>query len=468
MNIAMMIKAAKDAARAALEKQNGLLAKADAEKRDLTAEETAEFDALTKSIDDETARAARLKVQADRATALDAIEVPAEKSADRDDVTGNLDPLTKGKARSQIPAEPARKLTGVERVGIAVWAAARNKHYPTRTPIQHLADFGLQKIADEFAEHKAIVSKSILSTTVGGGDNVIDTPLSTDFIEFLGNESAFLRGNPVRVDLSMGSLKIPGGNGRTAGSYTAEGASLPYSQATTRAVDMSAKHLKAATAIGNYLIEISPLNVASIFGDELASSMAIGMDAAGLRGDGTGQNPAGILTLVNAAHKFAATATSTTPTAVQIDADARIMLAKRRATNISRRRPAWIMSNRVFTYLQFMQTANGTWQYPGLQNSNPTWHDNTPVIVSEQVPSTLGVGTNESELYLSDFGHILMGEARSLRLNASTEASYKNAGGTLVSAFDLDETVIRAMMAHDFDMRHDKSCVVLTTVKWGG
>lgn len=447
----------------AIAKQKALVDKAEAENRDMTEAENAEFDAATAEHD--TAEKAY-----DKAVKLEEAEArnKAREKAAKTDVTGNVAAIT-------TPAAPGgaalmfgqKELTGLERAGVAVWAAAKAKHYPQKTPHEHLADAGFQVIADECkAMGEFLKTKSWLTTGSTTGGNVITTPLSSEFIAWLGNASAFLAGGPQQIDLSYGTLDIAGGNARTSGSYTAEGASIPYTEATTRKVSLAAKHLRAATAMGNHALEVSPLAVASLVGEELASSMVISMDAAGLRGDGSSPNPAGLLTLINAAHKFAAV-NSTTPTVAQIEADVRKALYLIAATNIPAVRRRWVFNNRTFFYLQYLRDGNGNKYYPGLEDANPTWLGRIPVIVSEQIPSNLGVGTNESEIYLVDFAHVLMGVTRALTLKASTEASYKNSGGTLVSAFDLDETVIRATASHDFDMKYDKAGVVLTAVKWG-
>lgn len=449
----------------AIDRQKALVTTAEAESREMTADETAAFDAETKAYDE-------AKASLERVEAMEAREATAKAAEKRSskDATGIISAVTEKDGRSDKShpfAFGQKELTGIERVGVAVWGAAKAHHYPSKSPIEHLEAEGFQKIADECKAADAFIrSKSWLTTGANTGQNTITTPLSPEWIEWLGNASAFMAGNPMQVDLSYGSLEMAGGAARTTGSYTVEGASIPYTEATSRKISLAAKHLRAVTAVGNHAIETSPLAIASLVGDELAGSMVLSMDAAGLRGDGTGANPAGLLTLINAANKFAAV-NATAPTIAQVEADGRKALFLLAATNIPKRRRRWLMSNRTKYYLQFLRDGNGNLVYPGLSSDNPTWLENIPVTVSEQIPTNLGVGTNESEIYLVDFGHVLLGITRALTLRASTEASYKNAGGTLVSAFDLDETAIRATASHDFDMRHDKAGVVMTAVKWG-
>jgi len=447
-------------AAAKADRMKELAALAEAEGRDLTAEEATEFDACEKDVGAIMARVASLEA-VEKSTAAPAVTKASDPLAD----------VTRSAPGNIVPAEAARHIDvsklgigGVELAGVCAWAAAKTKHDPRFTPVEHLDRAGLTKIADASRQTTEQV-KAFQSTTAGQGANTIDTPLSRDFIEFLMNESAFLSGAPIQIPLDNGSLTIAGGNANMTGSYGAEGADIGYTQPTIRQIGLSAKHLRAVTAISNYNLEISPLPIASIIGDNLGMSLNVAMDAAGLRGDGTGSNPSGILSLTNAANKFSVAA-GTSPTVAAIDLEAKKALAKIRATNIPKRRRRWMMSSRVFTYLQFMRDGLGGWAYPGLHLASPTWVDGYPVVMSEQVPSTLGAGTNESEIYLVDFGHVLMGIARSLRLTASAEAAYHD-GSALVSAFSRDETVVRGIASHDFDLRHDKAAVVMQAVQWG-
>lgn len=447
----------------ALARQDELVSAAQSAGRELSAEERAEYDACSKTFD---ARVADIEAETARAARGDRLAraAGAAETVTRD-VGGNVAALSRG-ATGSPRIEVKDDLTPQQRVGMYAWCAAKQKHTPASDPYQWLDAAGYQRLGDEGrqcartfeAQTKALVTIS------GAGANVVHTPLSSEFIEFLRNSSAFLSGNPQQIDMGTG-LEIAGGSVGAAGTYQAEGASIGYSQMTTRKVSMSPKHIRAVTAVNNFLIETSPLAVAQIAGEDLLSGIQVGIDAAGLRGDGTGDNPTGVRSLVNASHVFAEASGATAPTLAQVTAALKSILQKARASNVPERRRRWIMSSRVFTLVQFVQDGNGNYAFPGMWQPSPLLLG-YPVTMSEQVPSNLGVGTNESEIYLIDFGHVLMGISRSLRLTTSVEASYVNAAAQLTSAFDKDETVIRAMAAHDFDTRHDKCAVVMTGVKW--
>jgi HK97 family phage major capsid protein len=89
-----------------------------------------------------------------------------------------------------------------------------------------------------------------------------------------------------------------------------------------------------------------------------------------------------------------------------------------------------------------------------------------PVGVTTHVPTNLGGGGNESELYLVDFADLVVAESEQLMIDVSSEATYVE-GGVTKSAFQKNQTLIRAMLAHDFGIRHDASVAVKTGVTYG-
>lgn len=467
------IKALKAKAQAALDKQKAINAKADAENRGYSDAETAEFDAAQKDFDGAMTAIKRTealdKAAADLANVNEV--VPRAKAA-----AGNAIERVAAAAEDQnsfgVDSDDMRdvsKLSSTQLLGIGAWAAAKHKLSPSKSAADHLEAAGLNVLADRHRKvlKDAMLTKSFQTLSGGGGDNTIFTPLSSDWIPTLRNMSAYMAGNPVVIDLSNGSLKLAGGLAGATGTYNQEGSNIGYSQMTSRAFTMTAKHLTSITAVSNYNIAVSPFAVAQLVGEDLSIGISLATDAAGLRANGSGFNPTGLRYATNAANIFADASASVAPTYAQVDTAAQKALTLIRVSNIPKVRRTWLMSNRVFTYIQFMRNAYGDYLFPGMQQASPTWYDGYPVIISEQIPSNLGAGTNESEIYLCDFAYALMGVARQVQLVASNEASYIDGSSAVVSSFAADQTAIRAVCSHDFALKYDKANVVITTVKWG-
>lgn len=306
--------------------------------------------------------------------------------------------------------------------------------------------------------------KALNTGTLGSGAEVMPETFSNDFIAFLRPASAILKAGPTRIDLSSGNLRISGGNAGAAASYRAEGSDVAYTEPTFREVTLTARNLAAITAVNNELLQRSPLAVAEILRTEMVAAFAQAMDYAGLRGDGTANAPMGIKSLVDPANVFVAPVPGVGVTIAQVDALAVTMIQRQRAANIPVLRPTWLMSSRTQLALARMRNSDGTKAFPSMDSENPRFWG-YPVVVSNLIPDNLGVGTDESELYLQDMGHFWMGETEGMQVQLSEEASYVQSG-TLISAFSRNQSVIRVVGAHDFQLRYNKTGVVATGLEW--
>jgi hypothetical protein len=54
----------------------------------------------------------------------------------------------------------------------------------------------------------------------------------------------------------------------------------------------------------------------------------------------------------------------------------------------------------------------------------------------------------------------------SLELAVSREGTYVDANANTVSAFQSDQTLIRAIAEHDFQVRHDQAIAVIQNVRY--
>ena len=93
-----------------------------------------------------------------------------------------------------------------------------------------------------------------------------------------------------------------------------------------------------------------------------------------------------------------------------------------------------------------------------------------PVYTTTQIPINLydftGNNADCSFIILSEMTEAMLFDALTLELAVSREGSYYDANSVLQSAFQNDETLIRAIAEHDFLIRHDASVAVIQTVRW--
>ena len=89
-----------------------------------------------------------------------------------------------------------------------------------------------------------------------------------------------------------------------------------------------------------------------------------------------------------------------------------------------------------------------------------------PIQHTTTIPTNLGAGTNESEIYFADWNDVVIGEQENMKVDFSHEATYKDSGGNLVSAFSRNQSVVRVVAEHDIGFRHLEGLVLGTAVTW--
>lgn len=414
-----------------------------------------ELEALSESVKAE-------RKAADRRAEMARIAAEAQSPAAKD-VTGTIKGVT-DPAIERVRAEVISKLTATQKMSVFLKAAVLKLYEPSMNLVGHIKGMGYETLADQWEDDARRHGKTLsgLSTTAGG--HAIPTVLASEFIDWLYPQSIFMAGNPVMVDLSAGNLDIVGGNASATASYRAENANAAYSDATFRKVSLAAKNLAAITAMTNELIRRSPLAIDTFVQNDLRRAFIQQMDLSLQRGDGSSNTPTGIRNAVDSASRITAV-DQVAPGPEEIDDELRRMLSILFVSNMPIERPTWQMAPRTHLYLESLRNSDGSKAFPEMSLQNPRLKG-YPVLVSTQIPINLGTGTDESEISLTNFGHILFGDTQEMTLDVSREATY-DVSGTLNSAFSKNQTVVRLIGSHDVDARYDAACITLTALKWG-
>lgn len=134
-----------------------------------------------------------------------------------------------------------------------------------------------------------------VGTATAGGNTVSTDLLAGSFIELLRNAMA-LTGLGVRIlgDLN-GNLAIPRQTGGATAYWVGEGAAPTESQQAFDQVALTPKTVAAFTDMTRQLLMQSSIDVESFVRLDLATSLALALDLAGVSGTGTSNMPRGIL-----------------------------------------------------------------------------------------------------------------------------------------------------------------------------
>ncbi len=306
-----------------------------------------------------------------------------------------------------------------------------------------------------------LVTKALASDTFTAGGVLVPPSFSDDVIELLRPRSVVRSMNPVVMDMPNGTLTLPKLTGGSTASYVGEGTDISESQPVFGDLKLVFKKLVALVPISNDLLNFASSRSEGVIRDDIITGLATREDVAFIRDDGTQDTPKGLRHWAPAGNVIDANATVNLDN-VTVDLG-KLVLALKNA-NVRMIRPAFFMTPRSENYLMTVRDGNGNYAFRDEMLAGSLWR--FPYATTTQIPDNLGGGSDESEIYLVDMADAIIGEAQSMKIDASGEASYVS-GGQLVSAFSKDQTVIRAITEHDFGMRHDASIAVLDVVKWG-
>ncbi len=311
--------------------------------------------------------------------------------------------------------------------------------------------------------HSGLFAQQQAGTGPAGGFLVEET-LSGEVIELLRPVSVVMSFQPVIVPLDTGNLTMNRIALGTNANYVGERGPIIATRVELGQAKLSSKKLAALVPISNDLLKTASTAADTMVRDDMILSMALRGDLAFIRGAGSQFSPLGMRSqLVGSV--FEATnvlAANATVNLVNVTSDlGRLELALMNA-NIPMIRPGWIMAPRVMMFLMNLRDGNGNYAFPEMQQGLLR---GKPYRATTQIPTNLGAGT-DSELYLADFAHVLVGEEHGIELAISTEAAYLDANSNLQASFSTDETVIRAITKHDFGLRHLPAVAILTGVTW--
>jgi HK97 family phage major capsid protein len=309
------------------------------------------------------------------------------------------------------------------------------------------------------------VAKALNQTTAAAGGDTVVPEFASEVIELLRARSVVRAAGARVVPMSTSTLSIPKQTGSGTAAYVGESANIPPSQQTVARITLTEKKLVALTPITNDLLMNSSIQADEFVRDDLVSVMALREDLAFIRGDGAGNTPTGILNRTLAGNKFNMSAVAlATPTLAELRREFAKLLGKLQLANVPMVDCAWLMHPRTALYLSTVADGNGNLVYGGQLEQGKL--GGFPVFLTTQIPINLTVAsdTDCSEIYFGSFRHALIGDRMSIQAEVFSNAAYHN-GSAVVAGISTDESVVRTISKHDFNLRQDAAFAVMTGVR---
>ena len=395
----------------AVAEMRGMVEKAQGEKRNLSGDEVAKFEALKTRVTDLEGQEARAGFLADAERRM--IGTPVDKSqADLESNVSLLEVLQAGME--------GRSLTGA--------AAEYSKETERRTG---------RKAGGVFIP-LSVLEKRVNTTSTAG--QIVPTDHRADlFIEPFRNKLlARQLGARVLTGLT-GNVDIPGYGSGVSSGWVAENGALTPSGMTFGSKTLTPKHVGSLAEMSRQLIQQSSPGIEQLLRDDMAFALAQAIDGAMILGGGANE-PTGIL---------ATNGIQTASLATLSWAGILAMLEKIELVNGSA--GAWLTSPQVATKLRGTlksATAGAAYLSEGGRMADLT------VNSTKQVPLKTGT-PNKGRLILGDFSQVMLGiwSELDILVNPFDSVAYAR-GGVLV----------RAMATCDIAVRHPEAFVVADDV----
>jgi HK97 family phage major capsid protein len=389
----------------------------------------------------------------------------AELVAER--VAAGLEPLQKSQGEwiarlhgAAAPAAPKTREKGeiAGRYIRSVAAAA----YLTRsgggflTPADVLKRWGDDDLAKTVIDLADARTKAMAASTATDGGFLVPPQFSQDVVELLRPQSAVRTLGPMVIPMPNGNLSIPKVSAGASAFYQGENSNITQTQLALGNIKLTFKKLTALVPMSNDLLRFSSPAADTVVRDDVVRALAQRENSAFIRDDGTASAPKGLRFWAAPANIITSAGTSL----ANMTTDLGAMILSLWNVNTPMTRPGWLFSPRSVNALMTIQTTTGAYVFRDEMLRGTLW--GWPYARNTGVPGSSTTG----EAYLADFADVVIGEAMNLIVDASTEASYVDSTGATVSAYQQDQTIIRAITEHDLGVRRAESVAVNTAMSW--
>lgn len=341
--------------------------------------------------------------------------------------------------------------------------------------------------ADIYGERHP-VTRALNASTGSAGGFIIPPEYMNEIIELLRPTAVVRSAGPRNIPMPRGTMTLPGQSSAATASYAGETSPIAASQQTLNQIVASYKKLTALVPVTNDMMRYADPAVDAFVRDDLVKVIALREDLAFIQGDGTANTPRGFLSFANGfalanggtLGVYSSTANSTaavggnfitsneTYTLATAAQEIGGLINKLDTANVPDIKRVWFMHPRTKNYLFNVQNSLGVYVFQEQILAGKLL--GYPIKLSTQIPINIWdpSGTNKdcSFLFLVEMNDAMILDSMQLELAVSRDGTYVDSSGNTQSAFTSDQTLIRAIAEHDFQMRHDASIAVSQFVRW--
>lgn len=356
--------------------------------------------------------------------------------------------------------EKADELTGTGLKAAAALPLMLRAKREGGKPEDYAKNAGNDHVAKMFT--KAAEGAQTASDFTSGGF-MIPEEVSADVIAYLYNTSAVRRLGARIIPMARGNLSMNKINETLNAYWIGETNRIMTSKIQGGRIAMSAKKLGISVGISNDLIRFADGSVIQIIHDDMTRAARTTEDQALIRGRGTNYRPSSIDELMSDTNKVQANASNAFADIVQ-DLFKLQYLVDGREFELDAISPGFILSKRDAYFLKSLISTDGTFIF--LPQMMQGLLIDAPYAATNNIPSNLGAGSDESEIYYGDFSQLLIGQSLDVTMQKWEGASWVDSNGNTVHGAQQDMTLETLVIEEDSAVRHDSAFSKLEGVDW--
>lgn len=341
------------------------------------------------------------------------------------------------------------------------------------------------------------VTKALVTATGAAGGFIVPPDVMNEIIPLLRAQAVVRSAGPRVLPMPRGTMTLPGQASAATASYGSELKAITKSEPTLNRIVATYKKLTALVPVSNDMMRYADPAVDAFVRDDLVRVMALREDLAFLLGDGTADTPRGFLSFANSwvgakggtigvwstsansvfAVNAADPANSTggnfitanqTPTLATVQSELAGAVNRLDSANVPETRRAWFFHPRTYNYLFNAVNSLGLYVFRDeLMRGRLLGY---PFFKTTQIGTGYwnadGSNKDLSFVFLVEMSEDMIFDSMQMELAVSREGTYVDENGATVSAFQQDQTIIRAISEHDHQIRHDASIAVIQAVRW--
>ena len=302
--------------------------------------------------------------------------------------------------------------------------------------------------------------KALSATSPSDGGYLVPEIYASEIIELLYPATVIYELGARRLGMANGNLNLPKIKTGSRAMYTGENRSIPKTAPKFGNLKLSAKKLTALIPMSNDLLRSTNFDNDVIVGQDVTKQMALGIDWGAFLGTGGEFQPLGLLhnkgvlnidvTSLDAEYAKNGVLTAMFPN---------YLVASVLKNNVFADGLGFVFNTSVEQFFKSLRDNVGGFIFAEEMNKQGTL-----VGYPYRTTNLLETTGGKTCIVFGNWNDLVIGEQGALEIETSREGSWTDDAGNLISAFENDQTLIRAINHVDTGLRHDESFAVATKV----